>query len=325
MRAAFVAEHGKLDDEHCPGRHLVGSKLDELTDFDPQVEDLTEVNEKDEGEEDIPIPFMAPSGQVKIKKGVLIRGSAPTDGEELRTKYTLICNAWLMARTRYTSREFIRSLDRNSYDELAKHILGPKVRGLKSAPFDDGTMISPKWSTIMTYQHYVRKKAYELVRDNNVELVTALTSAMAHEETRSLYLTAPFTQEIAKQAKLQDQMSASHKQQGGKGSDWIPPWLRPPAQSLSSKPKGRGKGQPQQKGKSNKGGSKKGDKIRGQPQSEPGADGLFSRTAKGEEICNRYNSADGCPSLPKDCNRHHICRKCRQTGHHMLSRNCQKA
>ena len=50
MREAFISAHGKVKAEHTPSRFLVGSKLEELIDGDPQVEILTDVSERGEGD-----------------------------------------------------------------------------------------------------------------------------------------------------------------------------------------------------------------------------------------------------------------------------------
>ena len=126
----------------------------------------------------------------------------PSDSEAFRLKYTSVCNAWLFARARYTSRDWLTSLQRDTYTTLAKCILGSKLKGLKSAPIgDDKVILMPEWTIALEYQQEVRKKAYEFVRESHLDLVAALGLAIKHEETRSIFLTAPFTQRISRYGK----------------------------------------------------------------------------------------------------------------------------
>ena len=153
MRAAYIQIHGKIEPEHTPGRYLVGLKLDELAENDPQIELLNEVSEKGDGEEDILIPELTGSNQLKVRKGVAPKGKDPKDPEELRVKYELICNAWLFAKTRYGSRDWLRGLQRGSFEVLCKYIFGPKVMKIESAPVGSlATPIHPSWQLVLHYQ-----------------------------------------------------------------------------------------------------------------------------------------------------------------------------
>ena len=108
---------------------------------------------------------MTAAGQIKVKKGVISKGRHTKDSEELRIKYTLINNAWLFARSRFTSRDWVQTLQRDSFQTLSAYILGPKVKGLESAEIS-GVKIQPEWSTvIMPYEKEIRKKMYKLTRE----------------------------------------------------------------------------------------------------------------------------------------------------------------
>ena len=116
-----------------PGRFLVGSKLDEPIENDPMVENKTETAAKEDGEEELIIPEFKAVGGIQVRKGAAIQTFAPKDGEELRTKYSLLVYAWLFARNHFTSREWIADLKVDSFVPLAEYILGEKCASLKSA------------------------------------------------------------------------------------------------------------------------------------------------------------------------------------------------
>ena len=49
------------------------------------------------------------------------------------------------------------------------------------------------WTVVMNYEMEIRKKAFELVREEGFTLKRALQAAMTHEETRSLHFTIHLT------------------------------------------------------------------------------------------------------------------------------------
>jgi hypothetical protein len=107
MRSVVINIFGKFVPELTPGRYLVGLKLEELSENDPQMEQLFEVSEMGDGVDEILIPELTLNYQLKVRKGVASKGKEPKDPEELRVKYELICNAWLFAKTRYGSRVWL--------------------------------------------------------------------------------------------------------------------------------------------------------------------------------------------------------------------------
>jgi len=143
---------------------------------------------------------MTAAGQIKVKKGVISKGRHTKDSEEPRIKYTLINNTWLFARSRFTSRDWVQTLQRDSFQMLSTYILGPKVKGLESAEIS-GVKTQPEWSTvIMPYGKEMRKKMYKLTREGTSNgLVQAMRVAISCEETRTLHFTTPFTQQNARQ------------------------------------------------------------------------------------------------------------------------------
>ena len=208
---------------------------------------------------------------------------------------------------------------------IGKYILGSKVMRL-TAKIEDkygrSTTVTPPFELCLQYSDEIRKKAYELVREEGAGLSAALMLAVKCTETRELHFSTPFGRHLLT---LRDVVKSpavpAH-------SAWTHPWLLPPSSQNSTwQPTGKGKGSGKPpvinsfakpdagKGKGGKG------KIQGEPQHSPGSDGLFSRTKKGEEICFKFNGAAGCTG---GCMRHHICRKCRATGHAVGSNKCNK-
>ena len=307
MRAAFIAVHGELDDKLVPGRFLVGSKLEELVDNEAVAEKLEEVTSREDGEDDVLLSDVGSNGLLRVRKGVAKKTALPRDGEELREKYTLINNVWLFARTRYANREWLQTVTPLTYNFLAAFILGATVKNLPSAKLGPNKVVlHPDWDgVVLPYEFEVRKLMYKLIRDKKLPLLEAMVLACKHGETRSLHLTAPFHQQVARytDASIATPPANSQWQQGHQ--QWkmnqqgrTLPWYRESAY-------GSGKGQNTGKGEGSTGRS---DGVRG---SHKRFAGLFTETAHRKPICFNYNNG----SFPGDCGKEHVCQRCGKQGH----------
>ena len=149
---------------------------------------MTDIAAKEAGEEVLIILEVTLAGGIKVRKAAAIKTSAPKDAGELRAKYSLLVHAWLFARTRFTSREWIADLKVDFFVPLAEYILGAKCASLKSAELGTaGVRITPERSILMKYEYETRKLMYELVKEDGWAMTDALAKAMKDDERRSLY------------------------------------------------------------------------------------------------------------------------------------------
>ena len=123
MRQSFETVFGELDEKLCPGKYSLGTKIEELVENEPLVEDLTEVTNKEDGEEDLWIPDLTKEGVLKMKKGQCRKSPTPNNSEEYRKRLKVLNNGWLFARTRHM-RSWVEDLQENTYGILADYILG---------------------------------------------------------------------------------------------------------------------------------------------------------------------------------------------------------
>ena len=111
---------------------------------------------------------------------------------------------------------------KGTFGSLADYLLGDKVLGLEAASF---TNTSVPWEVMFKYETAIRKKAFELVREEGMTLKTALKAAMKCDETRALHFTAYITLGSNKRRK-------TGKGQGGGGGQGDPQgqWQKNPRQ-----------------------------------------------------------------------------------------------
>ena len=85
MRSAYALQHGgPLPQSLTPCRHFLGTKLEKILDGEPQIENLEEVTNKEDGEEELLATEINRDGQIKVKKGIAKKIQRPVSSEELR-------------------------------------------------------------------------------------------------------------------------------------------------------------------------------------------------------------------------------------------------
>jgi hypothetical protein len=294
MQRVHELRHGRLEPRLIPGRYFLGKKLEELQNNEPEIERLTEVTSREEGEEDTLVTEVGKDGRLSIKKGSKKEVKPPADAEELRTRYRLLANAWLFAEARHPNRTWLADFNANTYTTLADYILGPKVLQLHatSTTSTPGTGPSPSWETCLRYEFEVRRLAYETIRTDGGTLTAALISAAKDSETRNLFLTLPFMAELAGR-KGNNQSKHKEHQSIPSGGGWD-------------------KSQKAKKDKTKKAMPKKGAKGGGKGK-------RHGKTPDERKICYKHNNkAEKCDG---SCGMVHCCQYCFETDHKTFEHN----
>jgi hypothetical protein len=111
MLAAHEAVRGVLEHRLVPSRYLLGKKLEELMENQPEVERLVDITSKEDGDEDVLLPQLGKDGRIFVKKGAKKEVKVPKDPEELRLRYRLLTNAWMFAQSRHPNRNWLIDFD----------------------------------------------------------------------------------------------------------------------------------------------------------------------------------------------------------------------
>ena len=179
----------------------------------------------------------------------------PSNAEELRRRLTIMRNALELVALRHTNRQELQGDYVKVFEDYKNYILGEYVRGLVAKDSEGGTVASPPWNLVLSYEHAVRKQAARLVNQDGQTWPTALKMAWRDATVKERNFTTPLAL-VAKRP--------------------APPWkadMQQPNKQVKTQPKGKGKG----KGK--KGG---------------GSGHCASHTPGGDMICYRYNSGEKC-------------------------------
>ena len=259
----------------------------------------------------------------------------PKDIEELRAKYDLLSNCWLLGQQRQPGRSIYADLSPTTFPRILKELLGKKNFALKKE-LEGKPLVAPQWSHCLSYEFELRKEAYDQCREKGIGIEAAWWAAYRSEEHRmthwlqlvSLANSAPSSGEqqmwsqVRKEiADLRAQVKRSRSPRGkgkgqGRGSRTllnIQPLALPappsaaPATPKASAPKRKGRG----KGKQSDGWQRPTqgatwsfqDLMRGGPATRA----LFHARNDQNRICYAFQESK-CDKNP--CTREHICIGC---------------
>ena len=275
LRAAYEATYGKIADEEVPSRYLLGTKMEQVLEGEPRIEELVDITTADDQDEDFAFAEATKEGLIRVVKGKVKKAKPVWDTETLRARHQILNNAWMFVAIKHTSRPWLADLTSDTFARLSKFLLGKTVQQLESEKDAYGRTHKPSWSVIMKYERAIRKLMYKKVGEG-YSMDAALQFAMKDAECRQIHFTTPWNQEMILQ---QEGAAAGGKPKGWKGG-----------QNRSEPYSGKATGQ-------NKGG--KGKQFQPNPE--------HSQTPQGDKICYAFNNQEGCDG---SCGMKHVCQRC---------------
>ena len=114
-----------------------------------------------------------------------------TDPEELRQHIKMLARTWEFVRLSLPNREFLKDHTEEAWNTYLDWILGEKVWTFVVRAPDGSFNHRPSWSTLLTLNFQVRKKAYAMVCNDGVSLVTGLRLAMKDQELLNTHCMLP--------------------------------------------------------------------------------------------------------------------------------------
>ena len=295
MRQAVETQYGKIKNAEAPSKSYVGVKAENVEDNEIIAEELTEVTSKSETEVDMLTATLGEGGTLVVKKGTK-HGKNPTGTEELRTKLTIMNNCWLYLKTKHSNRPWLADFDDRVFKNLADHILGETIYGLRS--HNSNVEVGPSWSMILKYEHELRKRMAEHVTEGST-LKEAAKLVVDDHNLRDLYIVTPLALSGKKQfgggqgqgggqKRGFDEVDNANYYKGGKRGG-----------KFGNYKGGKGKGKGRGKGKG-KGGTQ--------------IDMKRPKTRVGNKpICFKFNNAD--ETCDGACKMLHVCQLCLSPDH----------
>lgn len=273
MRRAVETVHGKKHDHEMPSPEYLAHKMEEIELNEMQASPLDEIASLEDSASSSLQSSLDTDGHIRIVK-IKAKGSFPQNSEQLRAKYRIEANTWLLLASKFRQKPWLVGFDVKCFEEFTDYILGPRVYNLQ-IPRNDGSdtlvPLHPAWTVILRYEYELRKAAFKLVRDG-ATLVAALASVVKDTELKEIYFTTPIALGRSSKSVVSDLPDAKRARTELRD--------QPP---VKGKGKGRGKG----RGRGAKAGGKQ----------------KLSQTPEGRQICFKYNNGN-CSG---GCGRVHVC------------------
>jgi hypothetical protein len=221
----------------------------------------------------------------------------PTDPESFRRRIKLLGATYVMALMKNPGNPWLRTSTPEVWQEHVEYILGERVYGLRMA--DASSDIKPDWSTVLTYEHELRKESVRLIQYEGLDLAAAFTAARRDMEVRERCFTAPSLAGMVR-ATLQSGRAASSGDHGRAASSGDHSGGRG-GRDFSGGKGGRDQG--------HRGGVRNGAKSpKGKGSAKGTKKGNWHRTtADNRPICFKYNEGLKCD---EPCGRAHCCQIC---------------
>jgi hypothetical protein len=266
--------------------------MEEVESNEPSASKLDEVASLDDGETQELSATIDNLGKIQISRK-RAKGRLPGNPEELRMKLRIEGNVWLFLASKFTNRAWLQNLTPQLFSRYADHFLGRKVHEMLVPQVQGEPLpLRPPWSVVLNYEYSVRKRAFEMVREEGLSLGVALVTCTHDSELKEINFTSPISL------------------MGRRGVASLPHPEGHPAKAARTD-RQKGAGNSGKGGKSNKDGGK----GSGKQSSGKGTGKLVANTADGRQICFAFNSATGCAG---SCGRVHVCRKKGCLGPHPL-------
>ena len=227
LRNAYQSAFGPMEDKVTPSKEYLEKKLQELEHGEFRAESMTEVVSRDEVDPDVMVPLLDSRGNFSVKRGSSTV-ALPTGPEQLRRRLSVMQNALLMMRLKYTAREEIADVEKDVFDKYKDYLLGDFCWGLASTDLHGNQIHTPPWSLVISYEQAIRKKAYSLMTLEGLTFDKALPAAYKDPVTKERHFITPLA--------LYAKRAHPNSEYWG---DWNP----------KGKGKGKGKGKDKNKGK----------------------------------------------------------------------------
>lgn len=300
MRKILEGKYGKKPGSEIPAATYLAEKLEEVENNEPTASRLDEILSMEDSEVQSIAAGLNASGLVQVvrtKNKVLL----PVNSEELRTRLKVEGNVWLMLKTKFPNRTWLRTLEPVAFLDYVEYLLGRKCyniqvqsgtgSGLTEVP------LNPPWPVLLTYDFALRKEAFRLVREEAVSLNTALKQACGDQELKELNFLIPLAHSPASGSKR----ARSPGVGGVPGAQAAPGQGRKARRKAAAKAAGTPAVAPHQAATAPKGAKgAKGPKGAGKGE-------FVSYTPDNRQICWGFNSQAGC--LLTACSRVHVCNR----------------
>ena len=196
MRRIVETRYGKRESGELPAASYIAEKMSEMEDNEPTASKLDEVISADDLEVQRMATGVNPQGLIQMMR-TKSKTSLPSDPEQLRARFKVECNVWLMMQTKFPNRGWLQSLAPVDFEKYVDYLLGRKCNGLMvvsaAGSGDTNVPLNPAWHLVLQYDYQLRKEAFKMVREENIPLKDALEAVVKDQELKELFFLTPLS------------------------------------------------------------------------------------------------------------------------------------
>ena len=190
----FKSKYGaNLQEEELPAQAYFEDFQEKLAAGMLQAEPLDQVISQAEAEEqdwkkpDPPRQYgMHLNATLTIQTRRRYSSTMPKNIEELRQKYDVLSNCWLLGQQRQPGRALYSDVDSSTFPRILKELLGKNNFALKKE-LEGQPLVAPPWPHCLSYEYELRREAYKRCRERGMGFNAAWWSAYSDTEHRMLH------------------------------------------------------------------------------------------------------------------------------------------
>ena len=193
MMLAFRNKFGKhIPDEKLPAQSNYEAFADKLAIGALKAEPMAMVVsafDKEQQEKNKPEPVrqygLSLDSKLTLTTKKRIVSSEPANEKDLRDKYAIMTNMWLLGQMKQPGRSIYRDLDRLTFIDFLEKLHDKKNFNLHKEV--NGTLLLvPKWTDCLSYEFEIRKEAFRLCREVGFGIKAALWNTITNNEHRMI-------------------------------------------------------------------------------------------------------------------------------------------
>ena len=190
----FKKKYGKQHPSKLLGQSYFEAFEEKLASGELKAETLAQVISETEEEEEQRKLKPEPSRHlgINLDASLMIQtrrrylSAMPQNTEQLRTKYRIMSNMWLLAQMRQPGRRLYEEFNDRTWSDLLDELLSEDMFQLEQEVAGE-KMITPRWEHCLEYEYQLRKEAIKRATEDNLPLIQCLWAVYEDQAHKMKY------------------------------------------------------------------------------------------------------------------------------------------
>ena len=190
LLTAFAKIHGKFPDTKLPAQSYFEAFQDKLQEGRLKPESLAQVVSLSEQEAFEATRPESKSFAIHLDSSLTVQSKkryiakVPSGIEELRSKYSIMSNMWLLSKMRSTGRPLFADLNEHTWPKFLDTLLSDENFLCERRIQGGKKVLAPDWNSCLEYEFQLRKQACKVIRESQKPIAAALREAYEDPQHR---------------------------------------------------------------------------------------------------------------------------------------------